>query len=293
MLYKKTVFWLSVYFLFTCKAYSQEIFPAWDSLPLSKPKILKQTYQFNHPALQEISLVYGPPRATTRLPKKVVSNVSEGILTLFTGIITTSTEESVWVTENELKANDGAYTWRVPVFFPGTFLKTRERLKQADGSSTLVTEEGLYPDWHKGAYGLILEKSDTVGDFTLHTDLSADSIGLQWISRIETESQWVGTILKKYEPNRMNYDLIITGYLRGQRFSIISSGNYFRSLVFIDDEPEAIFQSDPNFVILRKKDRIPPYLLLNPSLDEARSIDFFQLAMLHNLLAGAVRTDFY
>ena len=289
----KSLIFALIFLLFTTSTFSQAILPAFDSLPVSKPKLMKQRYELNRPSIKEVSIVLRDPKQAEEIPKKFWENFAKGVLSLSTGIITTTNKESLWMTLNELNTNDLNTTWRIPLYFHGIYRKSHERVKESDGSVSLETEKGLYPDWSQEAYGYILEKTDSLGKFILRTDLRNDTVSQEWLRKIETEAGWVMNKLKKYEHFQMNYNFALSGIFKNRTFYIIHSGTHYRSLVILDDNPVAIFQSDPDFITLNKKDRIFPYTLIKKGLSEPEITDVLRLALLDRLISLYIGTDYY
>lgn len=274
-------------------AFPQRILSEYDSIPISKPRMIKDTYHLSHPILNEITVVKGKPKPAADIPKNFWGNLTEGTFTLLTGVNTTASDSSLWMSNNELTGNDTEYTWKVLLFFPGELRKSRERVKNDDGSSSVETEKWLEVDWSKGAYGLIFEKSDTIGRFTMVTNLQSDSESLNWLSRLENESTALRSKLEKYGLGQMNYDFNISGSFYGKSFTIISSGSIYKSIILVEDIPHAIFQSKPDIIFVGKKNRIEPYLLINKTLSGNMEVDLFRLSMLSRLIAKTIVEDSY
>ncbi len=74
---------------------------------------------------------------------------------------------------------------------------------------------------------------------------------------------------------------------------MITSGSHYRSLVVIENKPVAVFQNSPNFIILRKKDRIYPYLLSDTVLNDFEMTDLIRLVMFNCLIANSTRVEIY
>ncbi|MDF9795784.1 hypothetical protein OKW21_001047 [Catalinimonas alkaloidigena] len=272
---------------------AQHILAEFDSISISKLKSLKPRYQVNHTIVSEISLINRAPEAVSYVPRKFWANLREGTFTLLTGFSTSSTEDALWVSENEIKFADPAYTWQVPLFFHGAYMKNRERVENDDGSSSVETQKGVYVDWSRGAYGLILSQGDSLGGFTLITNLEDDTASMSWLARIGEEQSQVRDKLKKYEAGQMHYNFQLIAVLRGNLYTILSSGSHFASLIMLEAEPIAIFQSNPNYIILNKKDRITPYLLFSKTVKEEERMDLIRLAFLSAILVRSMSVDFY
>ena len=271
----------------------QKILPEFDSLPMQNRQFNKDVYTFNHETLKEVSVSSKTPKSVLPQQKNFWGNLARGSLTLFSGIITEAIDESLWMTENELSANDKNYNWKVELFFPGTYVKSRERVRNDDGSWSVDTEKGLYVDWNNGAYGLIIEKGDTIGGFSLDTNPGSDRESQRWLTMVNSDGKRVHTIIKKYEPLKMNHDFVVRGIIREKNFLLVTSGSHYRSIVLIENMPVAVFQNSPNFIIIRKKDRIYPYLLSNIELNDFEMIDLIRLVMFNCLIANSTRVEVY
>lgn len=272
---------------------SQKILSEYDSIAVSKPKMTIKTYQFNNPFLNEIAIVNSKPKAISDNPNKFWKNLTGGAITLFTGISTGSSDVSLWVTENKLKTNNSEYDWEIHFFFEGEYSKTRERIKNDDGSTSVSTEKGIYINWSKQTYGLIIEKNDTVGDFDLLTNLQTDIESNNWLTKMENESAIVRSKTSKFLPSQMFYDFKVTGVYKERYFKIITSGSNFKSLILFDSKPVAMFQGEPNYVLLGKKNRIEKYLLYEKMMSDSEIVDLLRLSMLSRLLANSVSVNFY
>jgi hypothetical protein len=287
-------FCLAAILLFlTISLSGQKILMEFDSLPMQNRRFNKNVYRFNHEVLKEVSITGKTPKSVLPPQKNFWGNLALGSLTLFSGIITESADESLWMSESELSANDRSYNWKVDLYFPGTYVKSRERIRNDDGSWSVVTDKGLYVDWNNGAYGLIFEKGDTVGAFSLITNPGSDPESQKWLTMVNSDGKWVHSKIKKYEPLQMNYDFVVSGIIRGKNFLLITSGSHYRSLVLIENKPVAVFQNSPNFIILKKRDRIYPYLLYNSELTDIGMYDLIRLVMFNCLIANDISVDIY
>ena len=96
----------------------QNILPEYDSLPIQNRRFSKNVYLFTHEALKEISIKGKTPKSVLPPKKNFRGNLALGTLTLFSGIITEPTDESLWMAENELSANDKNFNWKVDLSLP-------------------------------------------------------------------------------------------------------------------------------------------------------------------------------
>lgn len=271
--------------------YGQQIFVEYDSFPIQKPRAFKILYQINHPYLNEISLTEKTPKAAGERPKKFLGNLTEGAFTLLTGFTTSSSDESIWVKEYGLIANNVIYNWQVQLYFPAKFEKTRERVKNDDGSTSVSTEKGIYVDWSKGGDGLIFEKGDTAGRFALITNFVSENEIQDWLARIDSDKRFEPSERSPYSQTPMNYNFALIGILKERSFSIISSGKTFRSVIFIENKPVAIFQGESNQIALGKKNK-PSIYLLRDKISNIDHSDLFRLSMLIRLVTKLVAVDY-
>ncbi len=272
---------------------AQNILVEYDSVPVTKPKIIKDSYFIGHGLLKEITIEKKKPGAATKIPKNIPGNFSGGVFTLLTGISTESSVENIWVIKGELKANPEIYTWQVHLFFHGELVKSRERIRNEDGSSSLETQKGIFINRDKGAFGFILENTDTIGSFNLKTNVESELEDLKWITRLELQSKTVRAKTSKFIPAQMYSDIKIYGFIDNTNFSSYTRGNSFMTVNLIENQPVCVFQSDPDLVILGKKNKINPYLLFDKSLNETEQLNQIRLSILTKFIAKTIDVDFY
>lgn len=264
-----------------------------DSIGVKKPKFLKNMYALSQPIEQEITIKTRSPKAESELPGSFFGKMAGGALTLFTGISTSTSEEAFWVMQNELISTNLGQSWSVPLYFEGEYMKTRERVNNDDGSTSLETQRGVSVDWSKGASGFIVEIGDTLGWFNLNTNPHGDSLDLYWLERLRYDGIIEDNKLEKHRGFESYRDLLVKGQLKNYDFVIISNNSLFRTLIIINGVPVAVFQREPNFVILKKKNKVHPYFLLNKDLLENTKMDLIRLGILSSLLFEIVSTDFH
>lgn len=260
-------------------------------MAISHPKPMKATYYVTHSRLHDVSLVTKSPDAVDAQPKKILGNLAGGLLTILSGISTSSSEETQWVMRNELNSTDATYAWGVPLFFSGEWTKDRERTRNEDGSYSVETTKGVHVDWRKETYGLLLEQGDTVGGFRLVTDLREDMEGTDWLLALAREGA-AATKRLNYFHHGQGYSFKVEGAIRGRAFSMYTNSNYFRSVIIVEDKPVAVFQCDPDYLAVGKKNRLHPYLLTSRQA-AAEQTNLIRLAFLNALLARCLDTDFF
>ncbi|MGD9992627.1 MAG: hypothetical protein AB7S69_04945 [Salinivirgaceae bacterium] len=293
---KHLTFYLVALFLsaFAGMLGAQPLLSEYDSLPMVKPNLLKNKYRINEKA-QDSELLWhlGTPKAVSKGNGRFWKNVKWGALTLFIGIDINDKESLPLVIKNTLTIKPEGFEWTLPIFITGVKSTSRERVKDEDGNYALETEKVIFIDWSQEARGLIIEEGDTLGWFTINTNLQLDSTGIQWLERLDSESRGIIEKLKRYQAFDMNYNFVVKGNYDSTAFMLVTNGNTFRSLLLFDNQPMAIFQFEPDFIIPGKKNRINPYLLYRKEPNIGHSLYLMRFALLSRLLAATIATDYY
>ncbi|GEM_PF-2815219 len=281
-----------IFSVLTTLTSAQNILLKYDSIPVVKAKATRDIYGFDHQDLNEITVMNGSPKPVSP-DLNFKDKLSNNVLTIFTGINSSSWQEGVWVTENELRTNQTSLNWNIHIYFSGTFYKKRERVKTSDGSYTIASEDSLYPDWMAGGFGIILEDKDTIGVFSLMINIPMSSPLKSWMLKLRKDGSNDYEKIRKYEQLQSNTDFAIEGTFRNRNFSMLTSGSHYRSLVAFENNPNLIFQNHPDFIILSKKDKVHPYLLMNNDKDGLEIVDLLQLSILNVLIKNSVGNDYY
>ncbi|MFC4873546.1 hypothetical protein [Negadavirga shengliensis] len=285
---KKMVVW-GILLLFTGSISAQIVPGERDSIPITKPKALQSRYVVNHSPIGEIRLVKRGIRSLDAERESFWGRLTGGAVTLISGLPTSYSGKSLWLSENELISSDPAFSWQVPIFIHGEEFRSRERIRNEDGSRSVETQIGVSADWTEGAFGLILEGSDTLGSFILLPDQFMERSGFYWLSRLERENSNLTAFIEKNEPVQVNSDFMVKAVFRGKELTMVSSGRGYRSLILLEDEPVAVFQGEPNFIVLNKKNRISPYMLaVKDKIDRG---DLIRLGLLNTLIAKFLREE--
>jgi hypothetical protein len=273
-------------FMTAVSATAQRIIQEYDSVSIRKTLSDGTGYNFENPFFHEIRIYSQYPQSTTLPPKKVGRDIGLGLLTLVSGISIETADDAIFIAENSLVASDPYFSWQTHFFYSGAFEKSRERVRDGDGYS-LETQKYIVIDWEKGAEGVIIEAGDTVGEFWI--TVKPGPIDDEWLRIIETECKSVHPRFPKgflYSLKRQNF--MVFGQLREKDFIIISSERVYRSLIFIEETPIAVFQDSPPFHV-RKKKQIAPYLLATQDGIDIEMADLLRLSMLNCLIAKSVR----
>ncbi len=283
--------WLTVISVVLPLWLSAQIISNYDSVPVGKPKAMKSLYQLDHPQLREIKLVNNNPRSETKMPKKFWSG--EGAFTLLTGLQTSDSEAMIWIMDNALSITSAEYSWQVPLYCPGEYSKNRERVKNEDGSRSVETNETISLDWDMGSSGLIVEQRDTLGAFIVIKNPIEDSLSKVWLSTLLKNGSKLIQRLKRYDGGFPKNSFLVRGELNGRYFSMVTSGNHYQTVLIVDGIPVAFYQREPDFIILGKKDKLYPYILIAKDERDRDRMDIIRLALLNTLVIQSTQTSLY
>jgi hypothetical protein len=275
--------------LFTSSAvFSQPVLTEVDSLPIVKVGQVRRIYNVDKQSLETITIKDKKPVDTSLTPKR---HIGGGFLTLLTGIETGSSDVTTWRWPNELQSSDQSRSWQVPIFFTGEFSKSSQRVKDDDGSFSVNIQKGIQITWPSGVVGAIIKGGDTLGVFEI-VQFPTDSISKYWLSRIEIERREVTKILYSYQFGTSHQDFSVRGIFNNKAFMMITGGRQYRSVILVEDKPIAIVQSHPvDFVIIKKKHRIHPYVLLSRNTMVSKD-DIVMLGFLNMMLAKCAGTNY-
>lgn len=269
---------------------AQNILTEYDSIPFAKPKLAKNQYRFNNEP-KEIQIQTHSPKPLTKI---TLRGRGEGLITLLTGIGLSDYEELSWVLFQKLSANDTSLNWTVHVFCEGEFEKTRERVENDDGSWSVYTQKNINLNWKKNAFGIVIERGDTIGRLRIIREPWEDAELATWRERIYAQRCAASVSRYRYEASRNGYfDFALVGTFRNQKISIISSAELWRSLILIEGKPQGIFQSDNDPLLVTKKPRLSPYLLLDNTIPDHEKKDWIRLSMLTRLMATTLAQSTY
>ncbi|WP_421895534.1 hypothetical protein [Marinoscillum sp.] len=148
-------------------------------------------------------------------------------------------------------------------------------MRTTDGNSLEHTEQFtlLLDD---GGWGWIIDQGDTLGSYRVTKRSEASS----WNTYLNNDLLWLSTKLRKYGALATSTDFLIEGQINDHKFQVLYSGQYFRAVVVSDGQSVATWQDSPYAIMLTKKYKINPYLLM-PS--ECSHQDFTELITLLGL----------
>lgn len=272
-----------------------------DSLQVYKPKRAANHYVINYASLGEISF-------RTKMPRKYpfpgglelsdsINYTGPSFGSGYLGINTIRTQ--TFLLSGDIDCHNPALDWSIALFSEGMMDKTITSEKQEDGSRSIQTEKVITLFWDKGAGGMIVEKADTIGRFYIEMNPLKNEYLQQFTSIVYSEKELPvktlsGNDLHLINDSRPIPEFGIYGKIRNMNFALLNNVNYYQSYIFIDTKLSCFFQSDIDFQpMLKKKDRIQPYLLFDNSTPVTLQNDLFRLAILSRLLMVVLGTSTY
>jgi hypothetical protein len=263
---------LTIFILLTC--FWQLEAQQQDSIPFGKVKMQTGTYELGRQGISEIQLKSGSPSQFLSTQPQGKENFSESVWTLLTGLSTSTLIESAWIYPNEIHLGERSRL-ALPLIVNGSYEKTRERVKTADGSTLEHTEQfTLLLD--EGALGWIIDQRDTLGSYRV-IKRSEDSLASLWSSCFNDDLKWLRVRLRKYGAIETPTDFLIEAKINDRQFLVVYSGQYFRAVVLSDGRAVATWQDTPYAIMLSKKYRINPYLLIPSGSADQDFMEFITL----------------
>ncbi len=186
----------------------------YDSIPFSNVRMQAGQYELDGWDVGSFQLKTGRTYPFLELKPQGKENFEEGVWTLLTGLNTSTLRESAWIFPNSIEFQQSKSKTKIPLIVKGYYEKTRERVKQADGSKTLETTENIMLFLDEGAWGWFIHQNDTVGEFAV-TKRGVNQAGVKWNQYFGSNLAWLQEKLKKYGPLETPTDFYIEGRYRG------------------------------------------------------------------------------
>ena len=259
-----------------------------DTVSILKDKRTRPIYKFNDSGILELQYSFSDPKYQSS--GMGLGNAGNGFLTILTGINFATSKDLTYKIDGSIKCKDILPEWKINLFCEGHFEKNRERVKNDDGSWSVVSETvgSLY--WDRDARGIILENKDTIGSFLIimnpwtHPSLKPWSVSISSEPEPQIKTASNNKWYKKYiSVADISYGII--GILRTHEFAIISNGTSRKNWFYTDKILSSIFYPDMDDTMISNKDRVQPYLLINKEIPQSERGDYFRLAMLSRLLS--------
>lgn len=271
-------FWLEL------QAQSQIEIANLDSVPIVKPKIHEELFQFIDYGLKEIQYSNVDNILTEDGSKDGLSSLSSAVLTEITGLGSSSGREGFWNVSGSIQCNDTLPVWQVNLYCKGYMQKDRERTRNDDGSVSLHTTRTNVYYWNKEATGVILGSTETVGSFKIIIGIPEDELVDKWHGFI-FDNHASPKNMSRTEPYfsyGASYE--IRGKFHGKNFVLIQNGTNRRVWIFFDELLAGIFQGDIDYSGVKKKSRNQPYLMINKAIPSAGRRYIFRLAIISRFM---------
>ncbi|MBW8334723.1 MAG: hypothetical protein K0M40_22090 [Prolixibacteraceae bacterium] len=204
----------------------------------------------------------------------VAGEVGRGMLTLLTGIGTGATKEVSWHMAGKISADYQKLNWDVDIYCPGSITKSKERVRNDDGSFSTENSRENEINWDR-SLGFIKNQSDTLGRFCVVMGPRSAPELKKWTTEVyKTEPAGMkGLINSKIE-------FALWGDLLGQENLIIYNSDENLLYVYKGKELRGIFQPEQKKILVRKKKIKQPFLLVNNALSEDVKTEVLFLAMI-------------
>jgi hypothetical protein len=222
-------------------------------------------------------------------PNTAMKDVGNGIMTMVTGIGFSTTSDAGFMLSGAISCDDSLPDWDFALFCEGYVEKERERVRNEDGSLSVETNEINIYEWDRNATGIIIEDKDTLARFLIVMNPFEDPLVKKAAAEILSDQM-------PANPGRMNgraiaarnrsngIDYAIRGKFSGYDFMIIHNGKENKVWIFFDSSLTGMFQTDQqNLMVISKKKRIVPYLLISRETESDRR-DIIRMAFLGKTL---------
>jgi hypothetical protein len=216
------------------------------------------------------------------------------LLTAITGLGFDSSTDVRWEVGGVITGSDSLPDWEIRLFCDGREDKSRNRVRNDDGSTSVETVETNVMYWDKDASGSIIEGNDTIGIFLILMNPASDTLLRDWSADMFAQPQAViKTSSKRSLFSRpVNFPDIsygIVGVLRDNNFAIISNGSALKSWIILGNDKKSVFQPDLDNIIGKKDERVQPYLLINSDISYRERRDLFRLAVTSRFLNNSLK----
>ncbi|MDX9930695.1 MAG: hypothetical protein RBS37_12680 [Bacteroidales bacterium] len=264
-----------------------------DSVAFVSAKLAFDRFTFLNGGLREIKVKDRGIKLARDKARAITRDAGNELLTIITGIGFDSSDEANLKVAGTVICNDGLPDWEIVLFCEGTQEKTRERIRDNDGSISVNTETLNTCYWGKDAVGMLTEGNDTISFFRIVMNPREDSLlkpmagyfflppGVQQTAKTDNMAYFVSSL------TTIN-DHGIQGVFRGQPFSIISDGRQNKSWIFCNDKYACMLFSG-NLMHNKSKGVPDPYLIINDIESGPARHDMFRLAMVCRFLDYSLR----
>ena len=278
------------------QVYAQIEITNMDTLPLLKSGRSDNVYNFIDNGYKEIKFDKNPDAFVRTTKNSNLKDFGNFSLTLFSGIGFGSSKDGYWKVSGTVQCNDTLPFWSVFMFCGGRIDKTRERVKDDDGSWSVETQKTNYFFWNEDAGGIIIEGQDTIGNFFINMDLSKNEFLKEWSSYIfpqhrNNTGNGSGSTVTPLPGKATGGDYEVSGKLRNTDFTLVQNGANRKVWIFMEDSLVSIFQGDLDYFGVRKKYRNSPYILVRHENLAGDRRDIIRLALVSRYMNNYLGKD--
>ena len=265
-----------------------------DSIQFAKPKKSQALYIPDNTVLHEVKFKLLKLKRNPANVGQILGGTGSTLLTLFTSIGSEHSRKVNWIQTGGINTNDKGLDWEVQLYCQGEFEKTKERVKNEDGSFSISTDKNAKLFWEKGGSGIIIEKNDTIARFLLTLSPKTDSIYSHHFKSLHLVSDSSGkSVPFAYFTDARASDYALKGNFRSKDFEILFDSDNWKAWIYLENELTSMYQSDNDHN--RKKTNIVnstivPWLLYNKGV-AVDLPDLIRISILSRLVNDMVSTS--
>jgi len=282
------VFVLVFSILYSLKIPAQTALLGTDSVIFTGVKSAKDRFTFSDGGTREISVRGKQTKLAADKGKQFASDAGNGLITLM-GLNMSSSDEVSLKVPGTIICNDGLPDWEVALFCEGFMEKSRERVRDEDGSLSVNTETVYTYYWEKEATGTLEENGVTIASFIISMYPREDSLlkpmagyfllppQVKEVKEPTTMKELMETFATNTgEPSQKDYG--IRGTFRGKPFSMVSDARQNKSWIFYEGRYTAMVYGG-NLMNHKNKGVPDPYILIKIYDSGPERRDLFRLVM--------------
>jgi hypothetical protein len=280
--------------LFSMHCFSQHSTVGFDSIAVTPDKKKRLYFNVEYPPLQEISLKINPIKREKITSNSIFGDMGRNIIASIIGSWTVG-KEMDFILPCELRSSVPDMGWNIFMYVQGQKQKSYEKTRDTyegpgNGSST---QNKLY--WEKGAWGILVDRKDTIAKIVLSIDPLHDSVLMAVAKELIPEKIKTKEGEKKKEKFSLLYppenwrkmgmvDYGIFGVFKEHNMLIIYGVEAAKGWIFWNSELQAVFKDQENPDTRRPSFSTAPFVLLRPQLNEQDKADLIRIAMFCKLM---------
>jgi hypothetical protein len=292
-----TIQYIVLAVLWCTQSRAQLTMEGYDSIIVRKPSTAKLRYEVDHQMFQEISIKPGKPEADKRAAGSIGGFFGRTTMAKLLGNWNSSRETNIRI-PSEIRTAPEGYGWNLDTYVDGELERNTERVRNSDGSRSTQTTKTLHINWGKGAWGYIIDSRDTIGAFALSLNPSRDSVLSDAYNKIKDslpDKDVRRSLFVNYNLSDRDYGLF--GNFKESPFYILYFKEEHLGYIYMNGRLDAIVVTDNEqpgvIMMMSKKKRVQPKLLVRQGLTENQRADMIRMALLCRAFAQATAVDSY